>query len=388
MSILIGADIVPTESNIALFQSGNISELIGEELCQIFEAADYRIFNLEVPLTDEETPIEKDSPNLIAPTASAVGLKALNIDLVGLSNNHIMDQDEQGLKSTVSALKKTGINFVGVGDTVESAKKPFIFDCGGKKIGVYACTKYSCATVSDVSAGANPFDPLESLDHIAELKKHCDYVIVLYHGGKESYRYPSPNLQKIFRKMADKGADLVIAQHTHCIGCEEKYKNATLVYGQGNFLFDYGSLGNIEVWQTGLLIRINDDFSIEYLPLVKNKNTVRLATGEKADEILSQFRCRSDSVKTTGELEKCYREFAEERIENYLWVLLGKYNLAFRVLNRLFGQKFRQFVLRKKYTKRYLLMIQNIVEDAAHRELFLMGIQSEIDNQHGKDTFK
>ena len=43
-----------------------------------------------------------------------------------------------------------------------------------------------------------------------ELKKQCDYVIVLYHGGKEHYRYPSPYLQKVCRKIVDKGADIVV----------------------------------------------------------------------------------------------------------------------------------------------------------------------------------
>lgn len=44
------------------------------------------------------------------------------------------------------------------------------------------------------SAGANPFDVLESFDDVQALKEHCDYVIVLYHGGKEFYRYPSPHV--------------------------------------------------------------------------------------------------------------------------------------------------------------------------------------------------
>lgn len=66
----------------------------------------------------------------------------------------------------------------------------------------------------------------------------CDYTIVLYHGGKEHYRFPSPNLQKYCRKFIEKGANIVICQHSHCIGCEENYKNGKIIYGQGNFLFD------------------------------------------------------------------------------------------------------------------------------------------------------
>ena len=108
---------------------------------------------------------------------------------------------------------------------------------------------------------------LESFDHIANLKDECDYVIVLYHGGKEYYRYPSPILQKVCRKMCDKGADLVICQHSHCIGCREEYKGSEIVYGQGNFIF-VGTSNN-EYWNNALLIelKLEDEASIEYIPL-------------------------------------------------------------------------------------------------------------------------
>ena len=79
---------------------------------------------------------------------------------------------------------------------------------------------------------------MESLDHIQNLKDQCDYVIVLYHGGKEHYRYPSPYLQRVARKMVEKGADLVVCQHSHCIGCYEKYKDSMIIYDQGNFIFE------------------------------------------------------------------------------------------------------------------------------------------------------
>ena len=68
------------------------------------------------------------------------------------------------------------------------------------KIGIYACAENEFTIATDTTAGANPFDPFESLDHIQNLKRSCDYVIVLYHGGKEHYRYPSPYLQKFVGK--------------------------------------------------------------------------------------------------------------------------------------------------------------------------------------------
>lgn len=193
--------------------SGNARKLIGDELLEKINKADYTIFNLEVPLTDEKKPIAKSGPNLIAPTATIEGLKAINPLFFGLANNHILDQGVEGLVSTVKVLEDAGIEYSGVGQNLVEACKPFIKEINGKRVGIYCCAEHEFSIATESTPGANPFDPLESFEHIEKLKQSADYVIVLYHGGKEYYRYPSPYLQKICRKLVDKGADLVITQH-------------------------------------------------------------------------------------------------------------------------------------------------------------------------------
>lgn len=78
MKIIIGADLVPTESNYKYFEAGDVDKLIGKDLSEKLQAADFTIFNLEVPLTDTASPIDKCGPNLIAPTSTIAGLKAIN----------------------------------------------------------------------------------------------------------------------------------------------------------------------------------------------------------------------------------------------------------------------------------------------------------------------
>ena len=92
--LIIGADIVPVEKNIHIFESGDAEKLVDKRLFEELKNADYRVFNLEVPLTDEPNPIKKCGPNLIAPVKTVNGIKALNPDLLTLANNHIMDQGE------------------------------------------------------------------------------------------------------------------------------------------------------------------------------------------------------------------------------------------------------------------------------------------------------
>lgn len=373
MKILIGADLVPTRSNIDLFASGDRKALLGEDLDNILKNADYRIFNLEVPLTDREQPIPKCGPNLIAPTKCVAAYKAMHVDLLTLANNHILDQDQQGLESTCSVLDTAGIAYTGVGQTPEEAAKPYIFECDGKKIGVYACAEHEFSIVTEYSAGANPIDLLESPDHIAALKSECDYVIVLYHGGKEHYRYPSPNLQKVCRKLVEKGADLVVCQHSHCIGCEEKYQNGTIVYGQGNFLFDDS---DSEFWQTSLLVQVGRDFEISYIPLEKKGNTVRITDADTGKTILNQFYDRSSEILGDNVIEKKYEQFAQKYYNMYQMSFsrLDR-RILVRVFNKLSGQRFTPWLIRHWYKESDWLAIQNYLECEAHRELLIEGMK-------------
>jgi poly-gamma-glutamate synthesis protein (capsule biosynthesis protein) len=200
VQLIIGGDLVPTQSNIDLFSNGDTNTLFGEELLSLWNASDLRIFNLEVPITDKIDPITKYGPHLIAPTSTIKGIKALNPTLITMANNHILDQGSQGLKSTEDILNRNDIPFIGAGNNLNEANKPYVIQRDGLKIGVYACAEHEFSIATENTPGANPFDPLESLDHIAALKAKCDYVIVLHHGGKEHYRYPSPYLQKVCRK--------------------------------------------------------------------------------------------------------------------------------------------------------------------------------------------
>ena len=370
--ILIGADLVPTDRNVQFFADQDILYLLGEELVQLLQDAEHCIFNLEKPLADVSTPIHKFGPNLIAPTSAAAAYRAMGIDLLTLANNHIMDQGQEGLRSTLHALRQQNISYIGVGDTLEAAAETKILPLGEKKVGIYACAEHEFSILTHDCAGANPFDPLESPDHVSALKKKCDYVVVLYHGGKEYYQYPSPQLQKTCRKLIEKGADLVLCQHSHCIGCQEVYQNGTIVYGQGNFLFD----GRENVLRdTGLLVSLDEDLRLSYIPVVKQAETVRLARDGKKTEILDSFYARSEEIKNPDALEEKYAQFAKQHLGNYLSFLAGmRQNKLLLAANRIAGGKLIPWLVKRKFQKRTLLAARNFIECEAHRELFLYGL--------------
>lgn len=293
----------------------------------------------------------------------------MNIDLLTLANNHILDQGKKGLDSSIETLKSAGISYVGVGDSIKDASKPKIISCNGKKIGIYACVEHEFTVATETDSGANPIDLLETPDHIVELKKQCDYVIVLYHGGKEQYRYPSPNLHKTCRKLVEKGADLVICQHSHCIGCKEEYLQGTIVYGQGNFLFDDEEN---EYWQTSLLIMLSSDFEVKYIPLKKTGNSVRLAKGAEAENILEQFNIRSEEILDSDKVYQHYSELADQYKNHYLFsVMKIKRGLLYRIINKLTKGSLDKNIINKAFNSMYRYELENYVECEAHRELLL-----------------
>ena len=171
--------------------------------------------------------------------------------------------------------------------------------------------------------------------------------------------------------MIEKGANLVICQHSHCIGCEEKYLGGTIVYGQGIFIFDYG---NDEYWQTSLLVHIDDFNSVDYIPIKKEGIAVRLNTKTEAKEILEGFERRRNETLRPGFIENKYKRFAEKNRNGYIIQLMGKKSLVFRALNKLTGYRLQDRIA-IRYINQCGLGIRNYIEYEAHRELLIDGLK-------------
>ncbi len=268
-------------------------------------------------MTDSERAIRKFGPNLKGPVQTAKTLRDAGVTDCTLANNHILDFGVGGLHDTQRLLDEAGIAWFGVGEQAEEAKKPYYIEADGKKIAILAFNEHEYTYALENQAGAAPFDPFDAMTRIVEVKKTADYLIVLYHGGKEQCEYPSPRLREACRTMVKLGADIVLCQHSHVIGCAETHEGGTIVYGQGNFHFVYDPCS--PGWARGLMVEVDvgEKLALRYIPVVSGTQGIDLADEAEAQEIMDGFDARSQMLKDGRWLEG-WQRYVRENSEVYL----------------------------------------------------------------------
>ena len=314
MKLLIGGDISVKEDCCELFEACDGEALFGDVIDE-FKMADGVMVNLECAVTDKDTKIKKIGPNLKAPINTVKTLKDVGVTHCVLSNNHIFDYGKAGVVDTLEQLDKYGIEYTGFGDNEADSRKDMIINDGGRKIAVIAVCEHEYTYALENRMGARPYDPYDTNEDIENAKKNADFVIVIYHGGKEECRYPSPRLLKACRSMVKHGADVVLCQHSHCIGCYEEYEGGYILYGQGNLHFICKAFENRgengDMWTTGLLVSldIQDKIKVELIPCVAESRGIRLAKGDEGERLLAELEERSKTIKDGTWYER-FRDFA------------------------------------------------------------------------------
>ncbi len=349
IKVIIAGDIVPASVDQDCFELGSASQILDDRILDLLKCVDVRIYNLECVITDSEEKELKAGPYLKCDSDSINGIKQLLPTVLIGANNHAMDYGIQGINYTKKIMDKNNIIFLGTGVNQEEARSNagVVLDIDGVRIGVYCCAEdeFSASRVHDWG-GANLYDPLTSFEDVKQLSEICDHLIVIYHGGLEYYRFPSPNLQRIFRKFADNGASVVVANHGHCVACEEEYQGKRLIYGQGNFIYNNCIYDKSGDYRDGLMIEVDisdeGSFDVKYWPIRCGEKTVLLNAND-AKKVMEEYQKRSLSVTEKKNVEY-----------NYLWETVDRFSgvekdyLVYdtlRILNNMQCESLRELVI-------------------------------------------
>ena len=205
---------------------------------ELLQSADLRIVNFECTLQGNGVPVRKGGPNLSAAEKHLECLKAGGFEIVSLANNQIFDYGPEGFSATARILEQLSIGFFGAGMDLEQAQKPLIYELQGLRIGFCGFTEgHDLSGAKKNTPGVAPWDPVQCCDKVTELKKECDLVFVIPHGGIEFSAWPAPYCIDAYRRIADARPDAIIAHHPHVPQGMEFYNGVPIFYSLGNFLF-------------------------------------------------------------------------------------------------------------------------------------------------------
>ena len=364
-TILLGADICPTESNRPYFQSGDARSLFNELLGEL-EQADLVIANLECPLVEKETPIKKTGPTFGEPSACINGIKQAGIHVLCIANNHILDHGAAGLSNTLDVCARAGLATVGAGPNLDAARRILIRDFGAIKVGVLAIAEHEFSIATKHSAGANPLDLIDFVRNVTAHRDQFDYLIVLLHGGDEFF-VPSPRIQDTCRFMVEMGANAVIVQHPHVLGGYEDYRGGHIVYGQGALLMDEAIYRDRQSFHEGFLVKLSiaaaATSTMAIVPFVQSNPApgAHRMDPAKEQDFRRQLAQRSAAIQDEAFVQAEWLKFCDQNKHSYISGLLG-HN---RILSKLNA---RGWLTRFLYNPRALLGVRNTVLCETHRE--------------------
>lgn len=366
--IVFVGDLFPTEKNLPFFVEGDCLSLFGKDICDLLQTADLRFCNLEGALTDHEERCKKTGPVKVAPTQAVKAYKQLGIDCCLLANNHVTDGGTAGMVDTIKTLDEAGIDHLGAGVSNEDLSHLAYYSIGEKTVGLYNVseTMYNRATAD--SAGVWLYDEYLVCKELEEARRKSDYLIVIYHGGIEKFPYPSPEIRKRFHRMADSGADVVVAQHTHCVGCEEVYNGCYCLYGQGDFLLKNFAPG---LTDSGLILEIefqNDKVQVRK-HLVHSVDDMFVRYSEPQD--FTAFDDRSKKVSDESFVFNEFQKFCDNELKLYLTAFKNPSRWRLRQ-GRLFPSSYLKWLY--DYSERNLLFTLHTLRSEQNRETAIIGI--------------
>lgn len=272
--------------------------VLDEEVLSIMNNADIMVANNEFTLSNRGTRLNKTYTFKGDPKRASI-YKEMGVDLVSLANNHIYDYGHDAFIDTLNTLKSQDIAFVGAGNNIEEAKKPYYYIINGYKIAFLNATRAEKNIITPEATENKEgvfrcYDPSLFIEEIQKAKQESDYVVALIHWGKEQ----SHNLEQVQidtgKKYIDAGADILVGSHAHVLQGIEIYNGKLIAYNLGDFLF------NDWTTETGILnVNIANDgkLSYKFIPCLQSNVKTSLLKGDKKTNLINKMQNWSYNVQ-------------------------------------------------------------------------------------------
>ena len=240
LTVLFTGDVLLDRGVRHIAEHRGISYLF-EEVSPIFREADAVVVNLECPLTDTISPVNKKYI-FRADARWAKDLKAVGITHAAMANNHTNDQGRRGLQATAQHLTEAGITPLGYGKNFKEQMSPVLIEKDGISVALFNATTLTIENwcrIDDKPGIAQPTEK-ELLDEISDFhhKYPETHIVVVLHWGVEFQPYPSIRQRALAHKLPEAGVAAVIGHHPHILQPIDTKGKMPVYYSIGNFVFD------------------------------------------------------------------------------------------------------------------------------------------------------
>ncbi len=273
---------------------------------------DFIFANMESPITKRGTPVVEKPYIFRVKPEDAACLKDLKIDAVSISNNHLMDYNNEGMVDTIATLDRLNIRHTGGGRNLDEARRPVILTYGDTTIVILAyCNRPPEEYYATESLpGITPLDLDLIRDDIATYKLDNNKVVVSLHWGIEQTHIPQKEQIAIAHEIIDAGADAIIGHHPHWPQGIELYRGKPIIYSLGNFINGYINPIERDNIAVGFYYNNGTLESIKVIPLAGRNRQIRfqpyVLSGRQANGFLYLIRNLSRGLKTDMKILKGY----------------------------------------------------------------------------------
>jgi poly-gamma-glutamate synthesis protein (capsule biosynthesis protein) len=210
------------------------------EVKPVFEKADIRFCNQEIPSASPALGSPSGYPTFNAPTEFARDINTLGCNVINTATNHANDKLQAGIDETLRVWQELPkLALAGINRSLEEQQKVHYFTVKGIKF-AFLAYNYQNNNKNTAPFSVNMFDESLMRKQLQEAAQQGAYSIVSMHWGTEDSPVIDQAQEKWSQFLADNGADIVIGTGPHVIQPVKKLARQ----GGGETLVWY-SIGNL-----------------------------------------------------------------------------------------------------------------------------------------------
>jgi len=375
MKVLVAGDYCPRDRVARKIQSGDTADLFAS-VKETIEAADYAIVNFECTVVDGKAkPISKCGPNLKCQPEAVKVLKDGGFDCVTVANNHFRDFGSRGVQLSLAEIDRVGLDRVGGGMSIDEAEKVLYKEIDKKRVAFINVCEHEFSIADNDRGGSAPLDIVDVSIRIQEAKGKADFVIVIIHGGNEYFQLPTPRMKKTYRFFVRMGADAVVNHHQHCYSGYEVYQDKPIVYGLGNFCFDWNGRRNC-MWNEGYMLLLNLDKTIDfelvpYIQCNEEPKVVLMSNNEKS-KFDNKIAGLNRIIANDEALNKEYEAFVKGRKRSIICPFTPYMNTYMRIAA---GRHLIPYLIPREKLAGQI----NFIDCESHRDVLLKVLNEELE---------